>query len=98
MSQERPRKIPINNRVVDLLPTACTALAVPRLRTTAGVVLVRRNVRHVHQIFFEPVTIENIAARAFQVDAAAWLAGLPFVRWKFLASIPQRIFRAVQSL
>jgi hypothetical protein len=45
----------------------------------------------VHQIFFEAMTIENIAAAAFQIDAAR-LAGLPFVRWKFLAGIPQCIF------
>jgi hypothetical protein len=44
-----------------------------------------------HQIFFEAMTIENIAAPAFQIDAAR-LAGFPFVRWKPLAGIPQRIF------
>jgi hypothetical protein len=38
-----------------------------------------RDVRNVHQVFLKAVTVENIAARAFQIDAA-WLPGLPFVR------------------
>jgi hypothetical protein len=41
MSQERVRNIPINNRVVDLQPTACTALATLQERR-AGVVPVPR--------------------------------------------------------
>jgi hypothetical protein len=43
-----------------------------------------------YQIIFEAMTIENIAAPAFQIDAAR-LAGFPFVRWKFFAGISQRI-------
>jgi hypothetical protein len=37
------------------------------------------NVGNVHQIIFKPVTVENVAARAFHIDAAR-LARFPFVR------------------
>ena len=50
-----------------------------------------RDVRDVDQVFLEAVTVEDIAARAFQIDAA-WLPGLPFVRRQPLAGIPQRVF------
>jgi hypothetical protein len=49
------------------------------------------DVRNVHQVFLEAVTVEDIAARAFQIDAA-WLPGLPFVRRQPFARVPQRIF------
>ncbi len=48
-----------------------------------------RDVRNVDQVFLEAVTVEDIAARAFQIDAA-WLPGLPFVHKAY--------FLAVQSL
>ena len=47
--------------------------------------------RHMHEHFLWSVHIEHLAARA-PSEAAAPLAGLPFVRWKFLAGIPQGIF------
>jgi len=50
-----------------------------------------RDVRNVDQVFLEAVTVEDVAARAFQIDAA-WLPGLPFVRRQPLARVPQRIF------
>ena len=50
-----------------------------------------RDVRNVHQVFLEAVTVEDSAARAFQIDAA-WLPGLPFVRWQPLPRVPQCAF------
>jgi hypothetical protein len=49
------------------------------------------DVRDVDQVFLEPVTVEDIAARAFQIDAA-WFPGLPFVRRQPLPRVPQRVF------
>src|ERR1700730_14413023 len=48
------------------------------------------DVRNVHQVFLEAVTVEDIAARAFQIDAA-WLPGLPFVRRQPLPRVPQGV-------
>src|SRR3984893_18764166 len=49
------------------------------------------DVRNVHQVFLEAVTVEDVAARAFQIDAAR-LPGLPFVRRQPFARVPQRVF------
>ena len=49
-----------------------------------------RDVRNVDQVFLEAVTVEDIAARAFQIDAA-WLPGLPFVRRQPLPRVPQGV-------
>jgi hypothetical protein len=49
------------------------------------------DVGDVDQVFFEAVTVEDIAARAFQIDAAR-LPGLPFVRRQPFARVPQRVF------
>src|SRR6266853_6572210 len=49
------------------------------------------DVGDVDQVFLQAVTVEDVAARAFQIDAA-WLPGLPFVRRQPLARVPQRIF------
>src|SRR5260370_36729226 len=43
------------------------------------------------QVFLEAMTVEDVAARAFQIDAA-WLPGLPFVRRQPLPRVPQRTF------
>src|SRR6266849_8148174 len=48
------------------------------------------DVRDVDQVFLEAVTVEDIAARAFQIDAA-WLPGLPFVRRQPLPRVPQGV-------
>jgi hypothetical protein len=50
-----------------------------------------RDVRDVDQVFLEAVTVEDIAAWPFQVDAA-WLPGLPFVGRRPLPRVPQRLF------
>src|SRR5216683_651372 len=49
------------------------------------------DVRDVDQVFLEAVTVEDVAARAFQIDAAR-LPGLPFVRRQPFARVPQRVF------
>jgi hypothetical protein len=105
MSQERPRKIPINNRVVDLLPTACTALAalsrVPGrgscplsgwlILTVSMYAFARRDVRHVHHHLIRAMHVEHLAAGTLH-EAVARLARSIAGRFKPLASIPQRIF------
>src|SRR6266436_4996314 len=49
------------------------------------------DVGDVDQVFLEAVTVEDVAARAFQKDAAR-LPGLPFVRRQPFARVPQRVF------
>src|SRR6266478_1674709 len=49
------------------------------------------DVGDVDQVFLEAVTVEDAAARAFQIDAAR-LPGLPFVRRQPFARVPQRVF------
>src|SRR5258708_38557006 len=46
------------------------------------------DVGDVDQVFLQAVTVEDVAARAFQIDAA-WLPGLPFVRRQPLSRVPQ---------
>src|SRR5713226_6892841 len=48
------------------------------------------DVRDVDQVFLEAVTVEDVAARAFQIDAA-WLPGLPLVRRQPLPRVPQGV-------
>src|SRR6266481_5496935 len=48
------------------------------------------DVGDVDQVFLEAVTVEDVAARAFQKDAAR-LPGLPFVRRQPLSRVPQRV-------
>jgi hypothetical protein len=49
------------------------------------------DVRDVDQVFLEAVTVEDIAARAFQIDAARF-ARFPFVGRQPLPHVPQRVF------
>src|SRR6266446_2899447 len=48
------------------------------------------DVGDVDQVFLQAVTVEDVAARAFQIDAA-WLPGLPFVRRQPLPRVPQGV-------
>jgi hypothetical protein len=50
-----------------------------------------RDARDVDQVFLEAVTVEDIAARAFQIDAARF-ARFPFVGRQPLPRVPQRVF------
>ena len=56
-----------------------------------------RDVRNVDQVFLEAVTVEDIAARAFQIDAACFPGSHSFGGSRFPAS-HKAYFLAVQSL